>query len=147
MQSSPLTQDQRDRILASFAKVEPIAGQAAALFYMRLFELDPSLKSLFPTDLTDQGQKLMRAIGMLVRSLDDTPKVIGVLEHLGERHVGYGAEPYHYDLVGQALLWTLGQGLGDAFDEETEAAWVVLYGVVSTTMINAAARVSLAQTA
>ena len=147
MPTKPVTDRQRSLIEASFKQVEPIADQAAALFYMRLFELDPALKALFPNDLTDQGRKLMRAIGMLIRSLDDLPKVTAVLTHLGEKHVGYGAEPHHYGLVGEALLWTLDQGLGDSFDDETEEAWATLYGVVSGVMCEAAARSVLAKSA
>ena len=138
MHASIPTQRQIELIQESFSLVEPIAEQAAALFYVRLFELDPSLKSLFPRDLSDQGRKLMRAIGLLVRSLNDLDTVRPVLQTLGERHAGYGVQESHYGTVGQALIWTLNKGLGDNFDGQTQDAWLCLYGLVSATMIEAA---------
>ncbi|HLP24683.1 MAG TPA: hemin receptor, partial [Acidobacteriota bacterium] len=53
-------------VRSSFAQVVPIADQAAALFYARLFELDPSLRALFHGDMAAQGKKLMQAIGFCV---------------------------------------------------------------------------------
>lgn len=47
----------------AFEDVRPIAAQAAALFYDRLFTLDPSLRRLFKGDMEAQGSKLMQAIG------------------------------------------------------------------------------------
>ena len=63
-----------------------------------------------------------------------------VVEDLGRRHVGYGVMDEHYDTVGAALLWTLEKGLGDAFTTEVREAWTSVYGLLATTMKNAAAR-------
>ncbi len=37
-------------------------------------------------------------------------------------------------IVGQALLWTLGQGLGEEFSPEVKEAWTAFYGIVATKM-------------
>ncbi len=58
-----MTPDQRRLVRDSFARVAPIAEQAAELFYGRLFELDPALKPLFKGDMKEQGRKLMAMIG------------------------------------------------------------------------------------
>ena len=50
------------------------------------------------------------------------------MQALGRRHAGYGVRPEHYDTVGAALLWTLEQGLGDAFTDDVRAAWAEAYG-------------------
>jgi hypothetical protein len=60
----------------SFAKVVPIAPQAAALFYDRLFVLDPSLKLLFKGDMTEQGRMLMAMIGTAVANLDQLEAIV-----------------------------------------------------------------------
>jgi nitric oxide dioxygenase len=44
----------------------------------------------------------------------------------------------NYDTVGAALPWTLEKGLGDAFTPETKEAWATVYGILATTMQNAA---------
>ena len=54
---------------------------------------------------------------------------------LAVRHNRYGAEPAHYTVVGQCLLWTLEKGLGDKWNDETREAWVAVYGVLSDAMI------------
>lgn len=45
----PIGSAQRQSVQRSFAKVEPIAEAAAALFYNKLFDLDLGLKALFKT--------------------------------------------------------------------------------------------------
>ncbi|MBC7939662.1 MAG: hypothetical protein H7Z19_07850, partial [Chitinophagaceae bacterium] len=123
----------------SFSQVEPIADPAAAMFYGRLFELDPSLSRLFKGEPVAQGRKLMQMIGAAVRGLDDLPRLVPVVQQLGLRHAGYGVQPAHYATVGAALLWTLQQGLGAAFTPATRDAWTAVYGVLAETM-QAAAR-------
>jgi len=134
-----MTTDQVQLVQSTWDQVLPIKEQAAALFYGRLFELDPSLKPLFTTDITEQGRKLMQMITMAVKGLDPPEKLIPVVEDLGRRHVGYGVVDAHYGTVGAALLWTLEQGLGDAFTPEVKGAWTEVYTVLATTMQRAAA--------
>jgi hemoglobin-like flavoprotein len=50
-------------VKSSFAKIAPVEDQTAALFYRRLFELDPDLRALFRGDMATQGAKLMAALG------------------------------------------------------------------------------------
>ncbi|MEP7299134.1 MAG: globin family protein [Burkholderiales bacterium] len=122
----------------SFDLVEPIAPQAAALFYANLFALDPSVKPLFRGDMIMQGERLMSMIGLAVAKLDQPDVLIPALQGLGQRHAGYGVRDAHYDSVGVALLKTLRQGLGVAFTDEVEEAWISVYGVIATTMKEAA---------
>ena len=132
-----MTPEQVALVQVSFGKVLPIQDTAARLFYARLFELDPSLEDLFHTDMTEQGRRLMAAIENVVRHLEDLERILPTVRELGRRHAGYGVEPRHYDTVAAALLWTLEQGLGDAFTDDTKQAWATAYGVLSSTMIDA----------
>lgn len=126
----------------SFAKVAPIAPQAAALFYNNLFTLDPSLKPLFKGDMVAQGETLMQMIAAAVSKLTQLDVLVPVLQNLGKQHVAYGVVDSHYDTVGAALLQTLGQGLGEAFTVEVKEAWTSVYGVMATTMKAAAKEVA-----
>jgi hemoglobin-like flavoprotein len=137
-----MTPDQITLVRNSFALVEPIAPQAAALFYDHLFQADPSLRALFRGDMVQQGASLMSMIGSAVQILDQPQKLTGVLQAMGRRHVAYGVRDAHYAPVGAALLLTLKQGLGEAFTPEVNEAWTTLYGVISTTMQDAAAQVT-----
>ena len=107
---------------------------AAALFYGRLFDLDPSLRPMFKRDMEEQGRMLMQVIGVAVASLDRLETLVPVLRDLGRRHGDYGVRDAHYDTVAEALLWTLQTGLGDKFTPEVREAWVTVYGVLAGTM-------------
>ncbi len=126
-------------VQTSFEKVAPIADTAAALFYGCLFELDPSLRPLFPADLKEQGRKLMHMLTVAVRGLDRLDELVPAVQALGRRHAGYGVRPEHYDTVAAALLWTLEEGLGEAFTLEVKEAWVAVYTLLANTMQTAAA--------
>lgn len=134
-----MTPTQKHLVQTTFAQVAPIADQAAAMFYARLFELDPSLRPMFTTDLTEQGRKLMRMISMAVNGLDRLDDLVPAVRQLGARHGGYGVRDEHYDTVAEALLWTLEKGLGPAFTPDVKEAWATVYGVLATTMKQAAA--------
>jgi hemoglobin-like flavoprotein len=122
----------------SFDLVEPIAPQAAELFYANLFEADPVLRALFRGDMVEQGAKLMQMIGVAVATLDAPEVLLPALRRLGQRHAGYGVKEEHYEVVGDALLKTLQQGLGAAWTPEVETAWIDVYGVLASTMKDAA---------
>ncbi len=135
-----MTTDEIELIQGSWAKVVPISDKAAELFYGKLFELDPELKSLFPDNMEEQGKKLMKMIGTAVNGLGHLADIVPAVEDLGKRHVSYGVKDEHYDTVGEALIWTLGQGLGDEFTDEVKDAWLMVYTVLANTMKGAAAK-------
>lgn len=139
-----MTPRQIEQVQSSFAKVLPIAEQAAAIFYARLFELAPEVRALFKGDMTEQGRKLMGMLRTVVTTLDKPEVLVPVAQRLAERHVGYGAQPAHYAVVGAALIDTLAAGLGDDFTPETRTAWEAAYGTLSGVMIDAAARLPAA---
>ncbi len=130
--------DQITIVQETFEKVRPISETAAELFYKRLFELNPSFKSLFKADMKKQGRMLMQMIDYAVKGLDEPDTILPTIQDLGKRHVGYGVKEEYYDTVGEALLWTLQQGLGEDFTPEAEDAWAEAYKLLSGVMISAA---------
>lgn len=133
-----LTTEQISLVKDSWAKVVPIADTAAGLFYGKLFQLDPALKPMFKGDMKAQGEKLMKMISVAVDNLDSLDAIVPAVQALGVRHLDYGVKNSHYDTVGAALLWTLEQGLGDAFTTEVRKAWTDVYTLLATTMKEAA---------
>jgi nitric oxide dioxygenase len=132
-----MTPDQVRLVRESWAQVKPIAPTAAGLFYDRLFEIEPSVRPLFKRDIGEQGKMLMGMIGMVVARLDDLGELVPAVRRLGARHADYGVRDEHYAPVGAALLWTLEQGLGDAFTPAVRDAWATAYGILSETMMEA----------
>lgn len=133
-----MSPDQVKLVQDSFAKVRPIAAQAADLFYGRLFEIAPDVRGLFPDDMSEQKKKLMTMLAMVVTSLHHADKIVPAVQELGRRHAGYDVRDVHYRHVGEALIWTLEQGLGPAFTAAVKDAWVAAYTTLATIMKDAA---------
>ncbi|MBZ0287084.1 MAG: hemin receptor [Anaerolineae bacterium] len=133
-----MTDEQIELVQMTFKRVAPIADTAAALFYARLFELDPSLRPLFRSDMKEQGRKLMQMLSVAVNGLDRLDMIVPAVNDLGRRHVGYGVKAEHYATVGEALLWTLETALLDAFTAEVRDAWATVYGVLADAAIQGA---------
>jgi len=134
-----MTPEEINLVKISWAKVEPIAETAAELFYRKLFELDPEVKSMFNGNMTEQGKKLMGMLTTAVNALDKLDTIVPALQNMGRRHVDYGVKDEQYDTVGEALIWTLSTGLKDDFTNETKEAWIKVYSLVADTMKAAAA--------
>lgn len=136
-----MTPDQVKLVQDSFKKVEPIATQAGDLFYTRLFEIAPEVRPMFPADISAQRDKLLQMLTTAVTNLHQVEKIVPAVKDLGVRHVGYGVKDAHYDKVGEALIWTLDKGLGEAFTPPVKDAWVATYGTLAGVMKEAAASV------
>ena len=133
-----MTPEQKRLVQTTWEMVVPIADQAAILFYDRLFMLDPELRPLFARgDMAEQRKKLMQMITVAVRGLDRIGELMPAVEALGRRHAGYHVRERDYDTVGAALLWTLEQGLGEAFTPEVREAWTLTYGTLAGVMMAA----------
>ena len=86
----------------------------------------------------------MQMLSFAVSSLRRLEQIVPAVEDLGRRHAGYGVCDQHYATVAAALLWTLEQGLGAGFTPEVKAAWVAMYGIVTSAMQRGAAQVASA---
>lgn len=127
-----LVKDTHQRVVALPAEA------VGKLFYDRLFELAPEVRPLFGrTTVPEQSKKLLATLTYVVTRLDRLESVVADVEALARRHVRYGVQEHHYAVVGQALLDTLEQGLGDAWTPEVQAAWQACYALLSETMLNA----------
>ena len=133
-----MTPDQIKLVQETFKSVQPIAAQAADLFYGRLFEIAPQVRPLFPADLAEQKRKLMGMLGTAVTNLHQVEKIVPAVQDLGRRHSGYGVTEAHYAPVGEALIWTLDKGLGPAFTPEVKDAWLGAYTTLAGVMKDAA---------
>lgn len=112
--------------------------EAGAVFYERLFEIDPSLKPLFAHAMPAQINKLMDMLTVMVANLQTMDSIEKEVKALAIRHVHYGTRPEHYDSVGKALMYTLEIQLADGWDEDTRHAWSEVYAVWANAMLGAA---------
>jgi hemoglobin-like flavoprotein len=129
-----ITESQIALVQSSFIHVLPIAEAAGLLFYERVFTLAPGTRALFADDIGPQAKRTMEAVKTAVDGLRDLDVVGPFLVRLGARHVRYGVRHEHFDVVGEALLWTLGQGLGELFTPAVRDAWVAAWDVIAGAM-------------
>ena len=135
-----MTPDEMKVVRLSFVKVMTIKTEAGRLFYDRLFAIAPEVKPMFKGDIGAQADKLMSTLAVAIGMLDKPDLLNATLAGLAKRHAGYGVRDEHYEKVGQALLWTLEQGLGADFTPQVKAAWTALYASVAATMRAAGSR-------
>ena len=107
------------------------------LFYSKLFMANPSLRNMFPKKMDEQYNKLMDMLSIIIARLDRMDELNEDIAAMARRHVHYGVRPAHYKLVGNALLWTLRQGLGQDWTLDVEQAWTKCYSNLADTMIRA----------
>jgi hemoglobin-like flavoprotein len=119
----------------SWSFVVTNSEEAGQLFYNRLFEVAPGLKHMFKGDPKHQARKLMNMVTLIVAKLQKLDEIMFEIKALAQRHGNYGAKPEHYAVVGECLLWTLEQGLGDKWTKETKEAWTKVYTILSNAMI------------
>ena len=129
-----------DVLETSFDLVAPQGDELMDVFYARLFEAAPAAQPLFAhVDLKKQKAMLLGALVLLRKSLRDLDPIAPKLRHMGARHVGYGARPEHYPIVGAVLIASMAEVAGDRWRPEYAQAWAEAYGVVQALMLEGAA--------
>ncbi|PZD75141.1 Bacterial hemoglobin [Acaryochloris thomasi RCC1774] len=123
----------------SFAQITPEASAFVGSFYTNLFTDYPAAKPLFEnTHMKEQEQKLLQSLVLVIENLRNPEVLSKSLRGLGARHVKYGALPEHYPLVGNSLLKTFEQYLGQDWRPEVKEAWVDAYGTITEIMLDGA---------
>ncbi len=108
---------------------------ATNLFYANLFRTAPAVRPMFPEDMFAQSAKLWESVVTVVEALDNLDRIAPTLRDLGRRHVGYGAQPAHYDLVAATLIATIGALSSDIWTPAHETAWQKALNIVCAVMI------------
>ena len=122
-------------IKTSWGLVAPNADAVGEVFYANLFAIDPALRRMFPDDMRSQPHRLMTMLTLLINELENAETITRELTGLAKRHLTYGVQPVHYTVVGQALIQTLHDGLGEHWTPDVQAAWGELYQTVASAMI------------
>lgn len=138
---------ERNLVKSTFESIRPIEKSAGLTFYGRLFELDPALRPLFRSALENQAAMFVTALNLAVLGLVEQGFVPPAVRELGLRHERYGVEEHSYETFGEALLWTLGQLLGERFTPEVRGAWSSAYETLAAAMKEAAAQAREAKAA
>jgi nitric oxide dioxygenase len=99
-------------------------------FYNRMFTLNPELKNVFNMGNqknVKQQVALATAVLAYAEHIENPGVLLPVLDTIGQKHVSVGIRAEHYIIVGEHLLASIGEILGDAANEELMDAWSVAY--------------------
>eukprot|EP00539_Tryblionella_compressa_P015121 CAMPEP_0178849142 /NCGR_PEP_ID=MMETSP0746-20121128/19773_1 /TAXON_ID=913974 /ORGANISM="Nitzschia punctata, Strain CCMP561" /LENGTH=215 /DNA_ID=CAMNT_0020514305 /DNA_START=55 /DNA_END=702 /DNA_ORIENTATION=- len=80
---------------------------------------------------------------MFVKMLDVVIEMLGpdlvpmaiMLQELGAKHYDYGVAPGDYEIVGDALFFTLEKYLGNKWNKKLEKSWRSVYAFISEAMV------------
>lgn len=112
-------------------------------FYRRLFEHHPELRNLFNQTHQRSGNQpeaLARAVWGYAAHIDDLGALKGAIANITHKHVSLGVRPEQYAIVGENLLASIVEVLGDAVDAQTLDAWRVAYAQLAEVLTGAEAR-------
>ncbi len=121
----------------SFRAIVLRTPEVTERFYEVLFERHPQIRELFRrNEPALQVQMMKDTLLAIVDRLEDAPWLRRSLAALGAKHVEYGVVPAMYPLVGEALLWTLGEAAGpEVWTPHVAEAWARAFGAISTMML------------
>ncbi|MDF2774879.1 MAG: globin [Geminicoccaceae bacterium] len=138
-----MTSEHRLLVMTTWRRLADQAREFETTFYRRLFEIDPDLRRLFSSTVSnDQARKLSGMLELIVQWLDAPERLVPALKQLGERHAAYGIVDEHYTDFGSALIGTLDERLGADFTPEARSAWTEAYALISALMRRGAMRVT-----
>ena len=130
-----LTSAQISLIRDSFHLLPQEREAASELFYTRLFAIAPELRKMFRSDMTGQGMRFMSTLGVIVQHLDDPETLHPDLERLAQGHAAYGIKAEHFRPMGQALIETMREILGERFPKGADTAWEAAYDHLAQEMV------------
>ncbi|KAJ1474763.1 globin-like protein [Baffinella frigidus] len=139
----------------SWGVVEQDLEATGVAFFLKIFEIAPAALQLFgfkdETPLSESaGLKLhatlvMRTVGTAVAGLKDIQSLVPTLVELAQRHSGWDVLPEHFPVVGEALLWAVGNALEERWVTEVKSAWEAVWGTIVSVMEPALREANLAR--
>ena len=141
--TTPLTADQIARVKAT----APVFAQHGATitkhFYRRMFANRPELRNLFNQTHQASGSQadtLAHAVYAYAANIDNLGALGSAVGRIANKHASLNIRPEHYPIVGENLLASVVEVLGDAVDDETLDAWRAAYAQLAGIMIGAEAK-------
>jgi nitric oxide dioxygenase len=121
------------------------ADQITAHFYPRMFAAHPELLRVFNQGNQATGEQSKALAGSVVayavQLIDpEAPSFDHVMHRIAYKHVSLGIRPEQYTIVGEHLLASVGEVLGEAVTPEVAAAWSEVYWLFALQLVAEEAR-------
>jgi nitric oxide dioxygenase len=107
-------------------------------FYERMFKFNPELRNVF--NMTNQAtgkqqNALANAVLAYAQHINDPSVLINTLKTIGHKHVSLNISKEQYEIVGNHLINSIKEILGDLASEDILNAWTIAYTELADIMI------------
>jgi len=131
----PLSDDQLALIRQSFDILRRDLAPSSTFFYDDLFTRAPELRSLFRDDLAGQGMKFMSTLAVIIDNLHTPDALAARYSDLGALHKRLGVTAEMFAPMGEALVATIHNALGERDTIEIDAAWRVAFADMAAALL------------
>ncbi|PKG24213.1 NO-inducible flavohemoprotein [Niallia nealsonii] len=134
-----LSQKSIEIIKSTVPVLEVHGTEITTVFYKNMFEAHPELLNIFNHTNQKQGRQqtaLANTVLAAAKNIDKLETIIPVVKQIAHKHRSLAVKAEHYPIVGQFLLQSIKEVLGDAATDEIINAWAEAYGVIADVFIN-----------
>lgn len=131
-----------DQTIATVKATAPILEEHGELltrhFYKRMFEKNPEVGPLFNSANQEKGAQqkaLAAAICAYAANIDNLEVLGGAVELIAQKHASLQIRPEHYPIVGENLLASIREVLGEGATDGVIQAWGEAYGFLANILI------------
>lgn len=107
-------------------------------FYKRMFSHNPEVAPFFNPAHQNAGKQqraLAGAITAYAANIDNLEVLGGAVELIAQKHASLMIKPEHYPIVGENLLASIREVLGEAATDDIINAWAAAYGFLADILI------------
>ena len=133
-----MNSQQKELIKATVPVLQTAGAVLTGHFYNRMFTHNPELKEIFNMGNQANGRQreaLAGAVLAYAQHIDNPGVLIDVLKGIGHKHTSLNIQPEQYNIVGNHLIASISEVLGDAATPELLEAWTIAYNQLAEIMI------------
>lgn len=134
-----MTSAQKKLIKATIPILQAGGEVLTAHFYNRMFSHNPELKNVFNMGNQANGRQksaLANAVLAYAENIDNPSVLIGALKGMGTKHTSLNIQPEQYKVVGNHLIASIAEVVGEAATPEILDAWTAAYFELAEIMIS-----------
>ena len=145
-----MTTDQIQLVKSTVPILKEHGVLLTSYFYKRMFVHNPELKHVFNMG-NQQNSRQQTALAMAVLAyaehIENPAVLMPAVDHIGHKHTSLDIRPEHYAIVGQHLIASISEVLGDAASPELLEAWTLAYQQLAAIMSGHEQKIYSQQTA
>ena len=133
-----MTNQQKELITATVPILRAGGETLTNYFYARMLKAHPELKNTFNMGNQANGRQksaLANAVLAYAENIEDPGVLIGVLKGISTKHRSLNIQPEQYKIVGNHLIASIAEVVGEAATPQILEAWTVAYYQLADIMI------------